>query len=355
MIHRQNYLDIRAYLHYCEHGRQTASITADRYRSALRHLLDWAGETPLPQARRLEPSFPAYLSTARIDGKPQALAPMSVVKTLQCARQFFGFARGEWPHRYKPVSDSWIGLLQPPRAMRAQSHLTVHLLYTLDEVLQIASVSTATLREARAQVAVAMLFLSGMRDDALASLPVDCVDVATRHILQLPERGVRTKNRKAAQTVLLEIPALLAIVDRWDRQVREALPANALWYATLTSDGMALTPTVHAHVGRNKVVADDVRLICGRAGVPYRSPHKLRHGHVVWSLKQAHTLADLKAISQNVMHSSVMITDGVYGNLVHDDVQSIIARLGHAERGQTGDANLETKLDELLELLRRRG
>ncbi len=231
--------------------------------------------------------------------------------------------------------------------------LPVRQFYSLADVLKIAAVATETLREARGQVAVAMLFLSGMRADALASLSVSCVDLAARQISQLPERGVRTKNRKAALTYLLDIPELLAVVARWDQRVR-ALPAAALWYATLTSDGMTLTATTHAFEGRNSVVEHDVRLICDRAGVPYLSPHKLRHGHVVHALRQAHNLEDLKAISQNVMHSSVTITDGTYGNLMGNDVQTIIARLGHAERGQTGDANLETKLGELLELLRRR-
>jgi len=345
MIHRQNYLDVRAYLRYCEHGRQTAHNSVQRYRTALNHLLIWADDMPLSQGRRIEPSFPTHLLGA-------SLAPASIVKTLQCARQFYAYARLEWPTRYKAIPATWVDLLQPPRQVRAESRLIERAIYTVEEVQQIAGVSTETLREDRAQVGVIMLFLSGMRADALASLPIDCVNVAARQILQLPERGVRTKNRKAGKTFLLEIPSLLNVVEEWDNRVRSALPADALWYATLSADGMRLLPSLQAYTGRNKAVEEDTRLICRRADVPYRSPHALRHGHVVWSLMQARTLSDLKAISQNVMHSSVTITDGTYGNLVSDSVRNTIARLGHAT--QPGDDDLETKLDELLELLRRR-
>jgi integrase len=351
MIHRQNYLDVRAYLHYCAHGRQASTTTVSRYRSALLHLLTWADDVPLPDVRRRDPAFPAYLLTARIDGKSKPLAPPSTVKILQCARQFMQFARNEWPLRYKSITPSWIDLLQPPRKMRAESRLPNLQIYTLEEAQAVASVSVETLREERARMAFAMLFLSGIRPDALASLPISCVDLPARQIMQLPEMGVRTKNSKAARTFLLEIPVLLDVVEAWDARVRQALPAEALWYATLTSDGMAITPTLHAHVGRNKVVEEDVRLICQRADLPYLPPKQLRHSHIVWALKNARNMADLKAISQNVMHSTVVITDGTYGNLVRDDVRDAIARLGQS---QTGDESLEAKIDRLLKALEQR-
>jgi hypothetical protein len=55
---------------------------------------------------------------------------------------------------------------------------------------------------------------------------------------------------------------------------------------------------------------------------------------------------DLKAISQNVMHSSVTITDDTYGNLVGHDVHEAIPRLG-----QGNPDDLQSKIDEPLELL----
>lgn len=39
-------------------------------------------------------------------------------------------------------------------------------------------------------------------------------------------------------------------------------------------------------------------------------------------------MGELKAISQNVMHASVTITDQVYGRLVDDDVRAAISGLG---------------------------
>lgn len=347
MINRQNWLDTKEYLHHAERIRQNTPSTVSRARKALRHLLEWADETELPRARLLDPTFPTYLLTARADGKSIPLSPASITKDLMLTRQFFSFARIAWPLRYKTITLPWIESLQPPRHVRLDSRLPVRELYTLEEVRQIAHVSIETLRQERGRVAACMLFLSGMRADALASLPVAAVDLGRRQLHQLPELGVRTKNSKAAITHLLNIPELLEVVQAWDQRVRQGLPHSALWYATLTSDGMGLTGASQAHQERYHVVGKDIALICQQAGIPYRSPHKFRHGHVVYALKQAHNMAELKAISQNIMHSSVVTTDQIYGRLVTDDVAEIIAHLGI----QPAANGLEQKIEQLLQLL----
>lgn len=328
MIHRQNYLDVHAYLDHIERVRQNDPSTVKRARGHLRHLLQWADATPFPRARAIDPTFPAYLLTARADGKPQTLAPASITKCLTNARQFFDFARLEWPVRYKALSLSWIELLQPPRQVRTASRLPVHEFWALADVLKVAAVSTATLREERGKVAACMLYLSGMRADALASLPINCVDLAQQSIRQLPELGVRTKNRKAAITYLLRIPELQTVIQSWNNLLATfRLPPSALWYATLSRDGMSLTSTSSAFIGRHNAVTKDLRLICAKANVPYLSSHKLRHGHTVYALKRAHDMAQLKAISQNIMHESVVTTDQIYGRLINNDVQELITAL----------------------------
>jgi integrase len=65
-----------------------------------------------------------------------------------------------------------------------------------------------------------------------------------------------------------------------------------------------------------------------KAGLPYHSPHKFRHGHVVYALKNAKDISALKAVSQNSMHANLSIIDGVYGILLETDVREQIAALG---------------------------
>lgn len=62
--------------------------------------------------------------------------------------------------------------------------------------------------------------------------------------------------------------------------------------------------------------------------MPYHSPHKFRHGHAVYALKNAKDVSALKAVSQNLMHGNLTITDGIDGVLSETDVREQIARLG---------------------------
>lgn len=207
--------------------------------------------------------------------------------------------------------------------------LVEHVYYTLEEILRIAAVSAATLHHERAKAGACMLFLSGMRPDSLASIPLQCVDLPQRRLLQLPQLGIRTKNDKAAVTYLLDIPELLSVVQAWDQRVRSLFTTpTALWVAPLLRDGVRLKETSRAITGRVSMIGDDLRLICELAGVEYKSPHKIRHGHIVHARSLARNMQEVKAISQNVMHSTAIITDQVYSGLKTNQVQNTILNLG---------------------------
>ena len=64
-----------------------------------------------------------------------------------------------------------------------------------------------------------------------------------------------------------------------------------------------------------------------RAGLPYHSPHKFRHGFAVYAIKHAKNMSDMKAISQNLMHANISITDGIYGGLSDMDIKKQITSL----------------------------
>ena len=61
-------------------------------------------------------------------------------------------------------------------------------------------------------------------------------------------------------------------------------------------------------------------------------------------------------MSQNIMHASMTITDGIYANLLSNEVQDIITNLGIKipSSALKKETDLEAKLTELLELLRQK-
>jgi site-specific recombinase XerC len=86
----------------------------------------------------------------------------------------------------------------------------------------------------------------------------------------------------------------------------------------------------------------DLKLWLKKVGLPFHSPHKFRHGNAVYVLKLAKDIAALKAVSQNLMHSNLSITDGVYGILSDTDIQKQIASLGNT--GVSGEKKEELEI-----------
>jgi site-specific recombinase XerD len=343
----QNSNWVSQYLDYLEKVRQNDPKSVDLRRVHLRRLLIWAGKESIETAPKIEPLFPVYLARSKGDNTGKPLSPRFISDACVTARAFFTWLKRNDLEQFKMIENDWIELLRPGNANSRHSELDKHELYTLEEVRQLLAIPANPMNDKRDRAAVALLYLSGMRISALLTLPISCVDLVNLKIYQLPSKGVATKFHKAAITSLLNIPDLLDVVKEWDKQVRDALPPDGYWYALINrhrcdmgvlradrGEGIAIL--------RRRNFARYLKGLCKQAGLAYRSPHKLRHGHAVYGVKHARNMEELKAVSQNLMHSSISITDGLYGRLTADDVNLAITNLGTspAQPQPTGDMGL---------------
>ena len=346
MIHRNNYLLVRRYLQDLEEIYQLSGSSLGRYRFHLRHLLLWAGESPFQQAAKLRPTFPSYVSN--IPGR-QGEAPLASVtqkKIIESGKRFFIWARQNHPKEFDSLSVAWLESLRPPRVRHTSDE---HEYVSLEEVLQLIAIpheedDLALLRD---KAAVAMLFLSGARASAFTTLPISAVDLPDRTLRQWPDLGVATKNGKRATTFLLPIPELLAVAQIWDQIVRPKLPATAPWYAPISARwGSQLLEESEPGKNRHQALDKRLRRLFDLAGLPYKSAHKFRHGHAVYGLLKAQTMADYKAVSMNLMHHDIKITDSIYAPILSEEVKERIAGLTASPPSQP-----ETEYDGLLSQL----
>lgn len=253
------------------------------------------------------------------------------------------------------LSAVWIDALQITSGPREPKP---HEFISLDEVMALATKELPKAEDLivykRDQAATAMLFLSGMRASAFASLPIEAVNIKERQIKQWPSLGVRTEFTKHATTFLLDIPELLNVVEKWDEFVRSELPANAMWYPVIVSEWKSekLSPTKPG-ANRHIQLAKRLRKLSQLLDVEYKSPHKFRHGHAVYALLQAKDMADYKAISQNLMHGDIKITDSVYAWLNDHQIKERILGLSekralpHANNNQIQAYLSQLSVDEL--------
>lgn len=339
MINRNNYLHVQEHLEYLGDVQQLSSVSLSRYKFYLRHLLIWADEKPLAKGHTIKPAFPAYVTTLAGKNGQGNMSFSSQKKIIESSKRFYLWARDTYARAYGAIPLSWIQAFRPSRTARLKGE---HVFVTLEDVLELVRLPAdeTDLATRRDQAAAAMLFLSGMRASAFTTLPIKAVNLDSKTILQWPEYGVRTKNSKRATTFLLPIPELLDVVKDWDEVVRNVMPESAPWYAPIDSQWgeQSLSqndPGANRHLALNK----RLRLLWDKAKLEYRSAHKFRHGHAVYGLQHARTMADYKAVSMNLMHEDIKITDEVYAPILSNEVQERIANL---------DPNLqETNDDEM--------
>ena len=353
MINRDNWLDIKEYLNYLKNIKLVDDQTIKRRYDQLVHLLLWADSRPLGDAAKIMPVFPVFLQTSRRDGKVKSLSPETMRATCNVVRNYFTWAKKQLPRKYGKIDPSWIDYIQPAKSRGIQSTVKDHEFYTFDEMHKIVQYQPQTLLEERDRAAMCFIYLSAIRASAFTSLPISCVDIEKRTVLQYPEMGVRTKNHKAARTVLFRIPELLQVCQEWDDKVRSQLPESAMWYSSIDKDGETLVPLYDPNIGRREKLTDGIIRICAQVGIKYKSPHKLRHGNIVYGVKNAKGMAGLKAVSQNAMHENVEITNKVYGALAGDDVREAIDQMFPDFNSDNGNETMEREILELAEFMKK--
>jgi site-specific recombinase XerC len=345
MINRVNWKLVEAYLLYKKEVDQLSKSSLRLEESRLRHLLEWAGSQAFEKAPSVRPTLPEYMLTARMNGQDGLLSPVYVRKVIRTAYNFFKWLVTH--HRgYGAINQAWLDTVKSPRMTIEYAE---HEAVTLDEIRAMAQAPVTTLREKRARAAAVFWFLSGIRIGAFVTLPLMAVDLDNLAVKQWPKLGVHTKFSKHATTYLLDIPELLEVVKAWDKEIRAVLPNNSFWFAPISPDTGDLDPNI-TRVGdtRNSRARKDLQEWLDKVGLPYHSSHKFRHDHAVYALKNAKDIPALKAVSQNLMHANISITDGVYGILSQMDVREQITRLC---LGETANKTTEEMLTLIIQLL----
>ncbi len=328
MINHDNYKAMCEYLRYETEVFMLDDATLERHESMLKHVLRWLDDMPLNDAPRQRPVLAVYLQKAGgADGKE--LSEIGIKRICRQARNFFTQLLINYPRQYHSITPAWIETLRPPKLDPDLPE--ERKVVTLDMVRQVnqPKIDTLTLAEWRDRAACSFLYISGMRATAFVTLPLMCFDFQTRTIKQFPKLGVRTKNRKSGNTRLLEIPDLLDEVAAWDQFVRKQLPETAPWYPVIDiSLGEQVLTADAPGKFRAKSLSDNLKALFQRTGLEPMSPHKFRHGHAVYAMSQARSIADLKALSQNLMHENIGTTEGIYGVSPDKEMHDRIARLG---------------------------
>lgn len=344
MINRENWLLVKEYLKNREEINRLSPASMRLEETWIKHILEWLDSVPVWNAPRVKPSLYDYL-TKSDDHEPYS--SIYIRKILSTGYRFFNWLVKHYPQYEKNITINWLDTLKPIRIVNDEKE---HEFVTLEEIRHIARSPVETLRDRRIRAAAVFWFLSGIRIGAFVTLPIKAVNLSKREIYQFPSYKVHTKFHKKGTTHLLPIPDLLEVVYDWHAEVSSYLPEDAYWFAPLSPITGTFDPTIkEAGEFRSSRANKDLHEWCGRMKIPYHSPHKFRHGHAVYGIENSDDVADLKAVSQNLMHANLSITDGVYGMLSVDAVGKRISSLGrNIQSGEYGKDEIIAEIKDML-------
>jgi len=198
--------------------------------------------------------------------------------------------------------------------------------------------------ELRNRALIALTWLTGIRDRALASLKIKHVNLAQQQVNQDP-REVKTKNSKAQITTFFPVGgSARKIVEDWiEFLIKERLWGrdDPLFPATQIGQGpdrqFRATGLSRAHWSN----AGPIRAIFKRAfeasGLPGFNPHSFRHTLAILGEHSCNTAEEFKAWSQNLGHEQVLTTFTSYGEVPQHRQTAIIKNLKPG-RKSVGDA-----------------
>ena len=198
--------------------------------------------------------------------------------------------------------------------------------------------------EKRDRALIAFTLLTGMRDAAIASMPLGKVDIDARFVDQ-DARVVSTKNAKTMRTYFFPVGGTAeAIVADWITHLRSAL---------LFSSTDPLFPSTEVFVGKGGAfaVAGVVRsfwtsaapirrIFRGRfeaAGLPYFHPHSFRKTLMQLAFRRKLDPEALKVWSQNLGHDNLATSLNSYGHVGDWRASEVMTELAKETGPGTGE------------------
>lgn len=229
---------------------------------------------------------------------------------------------------------------------------------TLEYVKKLCSFPIHNEIDRRDRALIAFTALSGMRDQAVVTLPLGCFKPESLQVHQDPKLGVQTKFSKTIFTTLFRFDKeLLQYILAWyEFLVKEKLftDANPFFPSTNIEFISGDYHAFHADgvVAKFWADASPMRRIfqfrTEQTLLPYFSPHKFRHFAINQAQKYVKSAEQLKAVSQNVGHENIGTTWG-YGMIDDSRVGDVINGINFEKTAEQGIS--EEKLRKIQAIL----
>lgn len=209
----------------------------------------------------------------------------------------------------------------------------------------------------RDRALISFTLLSGMRDKAIATLPIGCFDEDNFIIYQNPRLGVETKFSKYIFSVLFRFDdRLVNYVIEWTKHLKAKgfgsqdplFPRSKLEQGKNNlcfESASEVEPVFWQGAGR---IRETFKKRFKAAGLQYYPPHTFRHLAVDLAVEHCKGGEQIKAISQNFGHEYIGTTFSQYANYDSKRLTEILKNMDFSEKPSKTQ---EDKLEEIKKIL----
>lgn len=337
----------RKYLQWLETAKGMTPATADQVAAAISAFekstngKDFAA-FHIEQPQKFQRDLKAAINART--GKP--LAKSTIRSRLMAVKSFFKWLADQQGYKSR-VSHSdceyFNVTANDRRIATAERKQNVPSVEQIHHVIGAAPHETAIQKRDRA--VIAFTFLTGMRDAAIASLPLGKVSPERREVFQ-DARQVKTKNAKTMTTYFFPVGGdAEEIVAEWVRFLRaELLFADTDPLFPKTKTGLN-EEGVFAPIDLTRDYWSDAagirRIFRERfeaAGLPYANPHSVRKTLMQLAFRKQLDPEALKAWSQNLGHEDLATSLNSYGKVTDWRTSEIMERLANVSEAQEQEA-----------------
>jgi len=284
--------------------------------------------------------FKEWLKKRQFRSKPISIVTYHTY--LRYLRKFFSWLTWQPGYKSKITPDivSYLNISEKEERMATQASPRNY--PTLEYALKLtSSIKISSEIDLRDRAVIAFAPLSGMRDKAIATLPLGCFDEDNLTIIQNPRLGVQTKFSKYITSTLFRFDEkLVSHVIEWTRHLKEKgfgsqdplFPRSKVDQGKDNLSFEAATevePEFWQGTGR---IREIFKKRAQEAGLPYFAPHTFRHLAIDLALKHCKTGEQIKAISQNFGHEHIATTLSSYANYAPDRLSEILSNIDFSGR-----------------------
>jgi integrase/recombinase XerD len=344
------------YIRFLKEADRKSDGTIDGVRKAISRFETYTGLKDFATFNREQAvAFKRQLANTKAERTGERLAKATLHATINALKAFFKWLSCQPGYKsrirvtdieYLNLSDKEVRAARAPRLKRIP---------TLEQIEKVVlSMPTGSVIERRNRAVVAFTIVTGMRDNAIASLRLKHIDL-DRELVEQDPREVRTKFSKKIVTYFFPMGEdLKQVVFAWVRELREDL---------LYGNDDPLFPRTKVVQDKNQAFsvdglepsfwanAEPIRKIFRQAfegaGLDYFNPHSFRDTLVQLGKRLCRTPEEFEAWSKNLGHEHMLTTFRSYGSIDPHRQGELIKAIGC-------DREDENKLDQLMEMLKKK-